>query len=71
MDRSIHPSIDFNSVSGKSDPVVCRLMDFKRDEYRKLKLSKQRARASAKRVQKKKEIRLRVSRHAETETKTR
>lgn len=56
MDRSI----DFFSVSGKSNPVVCRLMDFKRDEYRKLKMHKKRA--SEKRVQKKKEIRLRVSR---------
>lgn len=45
-----------NAVSSDKDPVVCRLMDFKREEYRKLKQQ----RASAKRVQKKKEVRLRV-----------
>lgn len=42
--------------SGKNDQVVCRLMDFKKEEYRKTKLKK----ANAKRIQKKKEIRLGV-----------
>ncbi|CAM9613983.1 unnamed protein product [Ectocarpus sp. 6 AP-2014] len=40
--------------SGKNDQVVCRLMDFKKEEYRKKKKKK----ANAKRIQKKKEIRL-------------
>ncbi|CAM9253320.1 unnamed protein product [Ectocarpus sp. 4 AP-2014] len=40
--------------SGKNDQVVCRLMDFKKEEYRKKKQKK----ANAKRIQKKKEIRL-------------
>ncbi|CAN0401134.1 unnamed protein product [Ectocarpus sp. 12 AP-2014] len=40
--------------SGKNDQVVCRLMDFKKEEYRKQKQKK----ANAKRTQKKKEIRL-------------
>ncbi|CAB1108276.1 unnamed protein product [Ectocarpus sp. CCAP 1310/34] len=41
--------------SGRNDQVVCRLMDFKKEEYRKKKQRK----ANAKRIQKKKEIRLR------------
>lgn len=45
------------SVNANSDPVVCTLMDFKREEYRKQKLRK----AAARRVQKKKEIRLKVT----------
>lgn len=46
----------YASVSGKSDPVVCRLMDFKKEEYRAQRLKK----AVARRVQKKKEIRFKV-----------
>ncbi|CAM9132795.1 unnamed protein product, partial [Scytosiphon promiscuus] len=48
-------NLDLVQVSGDKDPVVCRLMDYKREEYRKYKQKK----ASTKRVQKKKEVRLR------------
>ncbi|CAM9585514.1 unnamed protein product [Ectocarpus fasciculatus] len=48
-------NLDLVQVStGKNDQVVCRLMDFKKEEYRKKKQKK----ANAKRIQKKKEIRL-------------
>ena len=44
------------SVNAKSSPVVCKLMDFKREEYRIRKLAK----ATSRRVQKTKEIHMRV-----------
>lgn len=45
-------------VNSKSDPVVCRLMNAKVDEYRRKRLAK----ANSQRKQQKKEIRMKVTR---------
>lgn len=45
-------------VNSKSDPVVCRLMNAKVDEYRRKRLAK----ANSQRKQQKKEIRMKVIR---------
>lgn len=45
-------------VNSKSDPVVCRLMNAKVDDYRRKRLAK----ANSQKKQQKKEIRMKVTR---------